>query len=410
MGAPFIVTVQTNYEVIRVITMLKQFGCIWVREMQATFASNFIIYIGYIVGDNGVAKPYIAAVNGMLTEMEYEQLKQQLNLTKPEFIGEFEGDWRWRSWDGQPIAVPPTKTSKKTMEREADINMVFLHMFASLKGLPPKVIRELINGVLLTRIHLYETDNEQEWNNLLKFPRRFIFYVLKALKTKNIKHISLIPYITPENIMKIIHHIQALPVQSPTLAKSYLTFSMIMLKEEFELTTFPSCWVEETLDSMRKNKMIKGKVVDLSSVFSSKLIYCLKDEKLMELIGFEQSNHFIEQSKMFALLSGDTRIQVKEHWDEDEQADTVLAEVNSNNLFRLLTEVSVTLRPNGYGCLFMDERMESLASILLESKPINLQIKEVFRYQSPELGSWSAIIFYKKEGENHVNLDDCYRF
>lgn len=383
------------------IEMLKQLGSVWVREMQATLAGRiFTVLLGYIIREDGVAQPYMAAVDGALTEEEHQQLRQTLMLSKPAVIGERGNhNWEWQTWDGEKLASPPVITSpKQAMEREADFHLVFLHLFASIQGLPPNIIRELVNAALLTRIYLQEINADQEWDKLLENPGKFTVHALKALRLMKVEQIAFIPYVNSDIVKKLVLHTQVLPLQALNLAKSYLAYSLIALREEFGLTMSPSYWVQDILENMKHKQMLKGEVADLSSLFSSKLIYCADQDISTALVGIEESAHFITQAKMFALLSGDERMEIREVWTKDFQADTVFAEMNSDNVFRLVKETSLTLRPNGYGCWVMDAKLEALTTALLGTDRSNYEIKEVYHYESTNLGNWVAIIFYKPEG------------
>ena len=158
------------------MTMLKKLGCIWMRETETTISNQpLTISLGYIVNEHDVAQPYIVLVKEKLTDAERDELRQKLFVSNETVFGEYTGNWEWRNVHGEKIDSPLAPKTKTFMEREADINMVFLTLFASLKGLSPQIIRELINAALLTRIYLHETNEEAEWTEMVKYPEKFTF-------------------------------------------------------------------------------------------------------------------------------------------------------------------------------------------------------------------------------------------
>lgn len=381
------------------MNLLLAIGCVWARKIKATLDGKlFDILLGYIINEEQVAVPYAAVVDGRLTETERQELKENLRLSQPPLIGELEDDCRWTTWNGCPLSQAPPKIDSpyNVMKREADINMVWIELFTSLKGMPPKILRELINAGLLTRIYLYRQNKADWWEGLKEQPEQFPLLVMQAMRDLDIPQISFLPYAKVEVVKKLVEHISVLPLQSYALAKSYLALSMEPLKQEFQIAVSPSYCVEEVLSDMKEKDMIKGHVIDLSSTFASKLLYCSPFSEVTQLTGVEESSHSYTQAKLFCLLLGDQRLNLKEQWDKNDKADTVIAELNIDNIFRLIPEVSSTLRHGGYGCWFMESKLRPLASALFHTDSSNYQLIKEINYES-SLGDWTAFIFNKPE-------------
>ena len=381
--------------------ILSEIGCVWARKIQAILNGKLIhILLGYIINEDQVAQPYVAVVDSTLSAQERRELKVKLRLSQPALIGEYNNKWQWTTWNGTPIEVLPRLTSpNQTMKREADINMVFIELFTSLKGMKPQILRELVNAGLLTRIYLYQQKEADRWQELMERPEQFTLLVMQAMRELDIPQISFLPYVNDEIVRNLVAHLSVLPLQSYQLAKSYLALSMPSLKEEFNLSVSPSYWVEEILDEMKEDDMLKGHVMDLSSNFASKLLYSSAVPSITKLTAIEESNHHLLQAKVFQLILGDTRLTIKERWESKDRADTVIAELNIDNIFRLIPECSSTLRPGGYGCWVMESKLSPLASALLHTDSSNYQLLKTIDYDSTYLGSWTALIFYKPEEE-----------
>lgn len=177
----FIVFLQAKHRGMKMRDKLTEIGCVWARRIKAILNGKiFYILLGYIINEEHVALPYAAIVDARLSPQELQDLKESLRLSQPVTIGEYNNEWQWRTWNGAPIdALPSIESPHQIMNRAADINMVFIELFTSLKELKPSILREVANAGLLTRIYLYQQNKADRWQDLKECPHKrkfFTFY------------------------------------------------------------------------------------------------------------------------------------------------------------------------------------------------------------------------------------------